>query len=54
MFGEKTLRIIVVISLMMHAFDGKYLLVNVEEQKNGLKGNQSTGISNYGIQIINL
>jgi hypothetical protein len=54
MFGEKTFRAILVVSLMMHAFDGKYLLVNVEENRIELKGNQSTSISNSGIKLMNL
>ena len=54
MFGENTFRIILVISLMMHALDGRYLLVSVEEQKSEFKGKQSTIISNSGIQMENI
>ena len=54
MFGGGTFIIILVISLMMHALDGKYLLVNVEEQKHELNGNQSTSMSKSGIQIKNV
>ena len=54
MFGGKAFRIILVISLMMLAFDGKYLLVNVDEQIHEFKGNQSTNLSNSGISMINL
>ena len=51
MFGGEIFIIIVVISLMIHAFDAKYLLVKVEEQRNEFKGNQSTRRANSGFQI---
>ena len=51
MFSENTFRIILAISLMMYALNGRYLLVSVEEQKSEFKGKQSTSISNPGIQM---
>ena len=54
MFGIWPFTIILGMSLMMHAFDSKYLLVKVEEQRNELKGSQSTRILNFGIQMKNI